>query len=492
MKQVNLLRRVCVAMVMMVCVVYVAQAHDFEVDGIYYNITSETNKTVEVTYKGKSYSTIIEYSGDIVVPENVSYNDTLYSVVSIGNHAFYNCGDMTSIAIPNSVTSIGKSAFYNCSSLVSITIPNLVTRVTYKSVKGALIYNANKVLSALRILTKQVRITIPNLVTSIGESAFRHCSGLTSIEFNAENCAAVSNYVFDGCKALSSVIFGDKVKNIPNYVFYGCSSLTNVTISNSVTSIGQCAFMGCGGLTSVSIPNSVTSIGGSAFSGCSSLTNVTIPNSVASIGGSAFMECSGLTSIVIPNSVTSIGVRAFEDCTSLVSVEYNAENCTTMGSLTYHVFEGCTALSSVVIGDKVKNIPDYAFYKCSGLTSVTIGNSVESIGAYAFYDCSGLTSLVFPSTVASIGKYAFRGCTGLTSITSKNTTPPVCDMAAFKNVDVNIPLIVPQESVSRYKATYIWMNFLNIQGQDMSGVEDTFTDNGEVLMEVARYDANGR
>ena len=454
MKQVNLLRRVCVAMVMMVCVVYVAQAHDFEVDGIYYNITSETNKTVEVTYKGKSYSTIVEYSGDIVVPENVSYNDTLYSVVSIGNHAFYNCGDMTSIAIPNSVTSIGKSAFYNCSSLVSI--------------------------------------TIPNLVTSIGESAFRHCSGLTSIEFNAENCAAVSNYVFDGCKALSSVIFGDKVKNIPNYVFYGCSSLTNVTISNSVTSIGQCAFMGCGGLTSVSIPNSVTSIGGSAFSGCSSLTNVTIPNSVASIGGSAFMECSGLTSIVIPNSVTSIGVRAFEDCTSLVSVEYNAENCTTMGSLTYHVFEGCTALSSVVIGDKVKNIPDYAFYKCSGLTSVTIGNSVESIGAYAFYDCSGLTSLVFPSTVASIGKYAFRGCTGLTSITSKNTTPPVCDMAAFKNVDVNIPLIVPQESVSRYKATYIWMNFLNIQGQDMSGVEDTFTDNGEVLMEVARYDANGR
>ena len=454
MKQVNLLRRVCVAMVMMVCVVYVAQAHDFEVDGIYYNITSETNKTVEVTYKGESYSTIIEYSGDIVVPENVSYNDTLYSVVSIGNHAFYNCGDMTSIAIPNSVTSIGKSAFAFCSSLVSI--------------------------------------TIPNLVTSIGESAFRHCSGLTSIEFNAENCAAVSNYVFDGCKALSSVIFGDKVKNIPNYVFYGCSSLTNVTISNSVTSIGQCAFMGCGGLTSVSIPNSVTSIGGSAFSGCSSLTNVTIPNSVASIGGSAFMECSGLTSIVIPNSVTSIGVRAFEDCTSLVSVEYNAENCTTMGSLTYHVFEGCTALSSVVIGDKVKNIPDYAFYKCSGLTSVTIGNSVESIGAYAFYDCSGLTSLVFPSTVASIGKYAFRGCTGLTSITSKNTTPPVCDMAAFKNVDVNIPLIVPQESVSRYKATYIWMNFLNIQGQDMSGVEDTFTDNGEVLMEVARYDANGR
>ena len=103
-----------------------------------------------------------------------------------------------------------------------------------------------------------------------------------------------------------------------------------------------------------------------------------------------------------------------------------------------------------------------------------------------------MTSIIIPNSVASIGKYAFRGCTGLTSITSKNTTPPVCGIAAFKNVDVNIPLTVPQESVSLYKTTYIWMDFLNIQGQDMSGVEDTFADNGEVLMEVARYDANGR
>ena len=152
----------------------------------------------------------------------------------------------------------------------------------------------------------------------------------------------------------------------------------------------------------------------------------------------------------------------------MASVEFNAENCTTIGEDS-PAFRGCTALSSVVIGDKVKTIPNYAFY-----------------------DCSGLTSLIIPNSVASIGKYAFRGCTGLTSITSKNTTPPVCGSSAFKNVDVNIPLIVPQESVSLYKTAYVWKDFLNIQGQDMSGVEDTFTDNGEGLMEVARYDANGK
>ena len=103
-----------------------------------------------------------------------------------------------------------------------------------------------------------------------------------------------------------------------------------------------------------------------------------------------------------------------------------------------------------------------------------------------------MTSIIIPNSVASIGKYAFRGCTGLTSITSKNTTPPVCGSYAFKSVDVNIPLIVPQESVSLYMTASEWKYFKNILGQDMSGVEDTFTDNGEELIEVARYDANGK
>ena len=160
MKQVDLLKRAFVAIVMMVCAVHVAQAYDFEVDGIYYNITSEADKTVGVTYKGKSYSTIVEYSGDIVVPENVSYNDTLYSVVSIGEHAFYNCGDMTSIAIPNSVIHIGNSAFSGCSGLTNVTISNSVICI------------GNYVFSNCTALTS---VTIPNAVTSIGNWAFYKC-----------------------------------------------------------------------------------------------------------------------------------------------------------------------------------------------------------------------------------------------------------------------------------------------------------------------------
>ena len=61
-----------------------ATAHDFEVGGIYYNITDVTNKTVAVTYRGYSYSSYSnEYTDDVVIPESVTYNGTTYSVTSI-------------------------------------------------------------------------------------------------------------------------------------------------------------------------------------------------------------------------------------------------------------------------------------------------------------------------------------------------------------------------------------------------------------------------
>ena len=113
-----------------------ASAHDFEVDGIYYNKNSD-GTSVSVTFKGSSYYDYsYEYSGAVTIPASVTYYGRTYSVTSIGNAAFYDCSGLTSVVIPNSVKSIGDYAFYNCSGLTSVSIGNSVTSIGEDAFEG--------------------------------------------------------------------------------------------------------------------------------------------------------------------------------------------------------------------------------------------------------------------------------------------------------------------------------------------------------------------
>ncbi|MBE6573110.1 MAG: hypothetical protein E7652_01815 [Ruminococcaceae bacterium] len=188
-------------------------------------------------------------------------------------------------------------------------------------------------------------------------------------------------------KEIEEIVVEEGVTSIGGSAFYHCTGLTSVMIPDSVTSISDSAFYSCERMTNVAIPDSVTSIGGSAFSWCTGLTSVTIPDSVTSIGGSAFYHCTGLTSVTIPDSVTSIGDGAFYSCESLTSVTI-PDSVTSIGD---EVFSSCDSLTSVTIPDSVTSIGSFAFSHCDSLTSVTIPDSVTSIGGWAFYDCDSLT-----------------------------------------------------------------------------------------------------
>ena len=225
---------------------FVVYADPIEINGIYYNLDLEA-KTAEVT-KNPNW-----YSGDVTIPKTVTYGGKKYSVTSIGEWAFYDCRNLTSVVIPNSVTSIGNGAFAACSSLTTI--------------------------------------KIPNSVTSVGSQAFDYTPWY--------------NNQPDG------IVYADNIL----YKYKGTMpDDTEITIKEGTLGIAGSAFRGCAGLTSVTIPSSVTFIGNNAFSVCKNLTSVTIPNSVRSIGREAFSGCSGLTSITIPNSVTSIGFNSFRGC----------------------------------------------------------------------------------------------------------------------------------------------------------------------------------
>ena len=310
-----------------------------------------------------------------------------------------------------SVTSIGEFAFKDCTGLTSVTIPTSVTSIGEEAFRGC---------------TGLTSVTIPNSVTTIGYSAFGGTPWYNNQPDGVVYIGKVA-YEFKGEMASGTAInIKEGTVSISGYAFYGCTGLTSITIPNSVTSIGEFAFSGCTGLSSVTIPSSVTSIGKSAFSGCTGLTSVTIPNSVTTIGWSAFRGCAGLTSVTIPNSVTTIGWSAFEGCTALTSVTFNATNCKSPDRTYEAWFQDCP-LTSLVIGNDVKSIPACLAYYQTRLTTVTIPNSVISIGWYAFEGCTGLTSVTIPNSVTEIGYSAFYGCTGLTSVTIPNSVTTIRD-----------------------------------------------------------------
>ena len=390
-----------------------ASAHDFEVGGIYYNILSDTDRTVEVTFKGRSYSEYSEeYTGCVVIPESVTYNGTTYNVTSIGDGAFCRCKGLTSVEIPNSVTSIGEQAFFYCDGLTSI--------------------------------------EIPNSVTSIGEQAFYGCTGLTG-EF----------------------VIPNGVTSIGGWTFSDCYGLTSIVIPNSVTYIGSGAFSGCDGLTSIVIPNSVTSIGDDAFFSCNGLTSIEIPNSVTSIGDDAFYYCTGLKSIEIPNSVTSIGSSAFFGCTGLKNVEIG-NSVTSIGS---SAFSGCSGLTSLSLPNSVTSIGRWAFENCSGLKSVTIGNNVTDIVDYAFSGCirlTSITSLIPAENLFAISSYVFRSidkttCTLYVPYGAKEAYAATAGWRAFTNIveldsaptEITIP--INEYGSATYCSEYA-LDFSNVEG----------------------------
>ena len=348
-----------------------------------------------------------------------TYGDYEYSVLDDGTVEItgYN-GSAEKVDIPSkienkSVTSIGESAFRDFTSLTSITIPNGVTSI------GKYAFNGCSSLTS---------ITIPNGVTSIGRSAFEDCTNLKSITI-PNSVAEICGSAFEDCSSLTNITIPNSVTSIGGWAFNGCTSLTSVTIPNSVTKIGSCAFEGCTSLKTVTIPNGVTYIDYCTFSGCASLTSITIPDSVTSIGYSAFIDCTSLTSVTIPDSVTSIDSSAFGGCSSLtaIDVEVGNNNYTSVNGVLFN--KGKTELICYPSGktDKSYNIPNgvtsigySAFIVCTSLTSVTIPDSVTEIGGCAFRGCTSLTSITIPDSVTSIGDWAFSGCTSIKSITIPN------------------------------------------------------------------------
>lgn len=278
-------------------------AHDFQTNGIYYNITDSTRHAVEVTSTSPS---LCAYRDTVVIPDSVLHDSVYYRVTGIGYGAFENCRLLNAVVMPNTIKYLGPQSFNSCTNLSSI--------------------------------------AIPNSVGSIGNGAFAGCTGLTSIII-PNSVKTIGSTAFASCSRLNHVFIGDSVETIGLCAFSYCDGLDSMDVSSNNRFFTSINGMLCnyrrdtlyccpsGKLGNVSVPSSIVCIEQQAFLS-SKATVIDLPNSLVTIATDAFLHCDSLTSIVIPDSVKYIG-------------KWN--------------FYGCNHLKTAVVGKNVDTIDDCAF-----------------------------------------------------------------------------------------------------------------------------------
>lgn len=417
-----------------------------KIDGIYYNLDSNT-KTAEVVFHVR-----YKYSGDLVIPSSVTYEDIDYSVTGILANAFAKSDELTSVTIPSSVTSIGGGLFAGCTSLASVVIQGGNLKYDSRENCNAIIETAS---NTLLIGCKST--TIPNGVTTIGESAFEGCSGLTYVNI-PNSVTSIGRDAFKNCDNLkkveidnNAIVSKDNHNGSPTPItsYFG-TQVEEYILGDDVTSIGYNAFFYCENLTSVQMSNSITSIGEAAFSHCDQLTTVKMSDNITSIGQFAFNNCLHLTSITIPSGITNL--------------EW--------------VFDGCGRLNKVVINSNAFMSRDFS-----------PGSSLSR------YFGSQVKEYVLGEGITRIGNNAFKSCTGLENLYCYAEQVPETGNEVFTYSNyTNATLHVPASTIDLYSNIEQWKYFASIvaltdDDPKPTGIKDV---NGGVNTAERYYSLDGK
>lgn len=413
-----------------------SSAYDFKVNGIYYNITSDS--TVEVTYSSS-------YQGNITIPKTVVNAGTTYQVTKIGTLAFQ-AQKLTSVTLPNTLKEIGYNAFDGCTGLKTMTIPNSVEII--KS-------------SAFEDCTALESVTIPNSVTEIGYSAFKNCSSLKEV-YLPNSIEKIDQETFYGCSSLNTIYIPKSVTKIWHKAFLSCSNLDVIYIDDieswcnidfydvnatpmysakaphlciidkktnkSVRRVPALPITYLGEIIDLEIPSTVTEIKQYAFYNCKNIRSVNLSN-VEDIRRSAFQYCTGLKIVTVSDKLSGSYDNSFLGCTGLESV-----NIMDLGSWCKVYFStkdsnplkyarNLSLNDEPIIGltspNDVVQIKQYAFINCQNIKNADLRN-VSFISESAFEDCTGLKTISFSDKLKKSYKDSFSGCTGLEAVFIKS------------------------------------------------------------------------
>lgn len=278
-----------------------------KIGDLYYIINDDTAVVTRIE-ESEEYSDLVS----LEIPEVIEIDGNIYRINEIGNNAFKDCLNISSVRIPNSVKSIGSDAFSGCKKLSLINIPSSVTFIGQNAFKDA--------------SATSIHVDIESL------------EAWCKIDFENYYSNPKTHLYIDG-KFLDNLIIPSSISVIKDFSFIH-GGYTSLELPNSITYIGECNFREFYNLTSVKIPNSVTSIGERAFATCKNLRSVSMSNSVTSIGSYAFNNCESLRSVKLSGSIHSIGDYAFSHCDNLREIFYDSNDPMTF---TNKIFQGTTS-----------------------------------------------------------------------------------------------------------------------------------------------------
>ena len=452
------------------------------------------------------------------------------SVISVA--AFRGCSALASVHLPEGLYSIENLAFDGCK-LKTISIPSTVQKIAVGAFSGVDIvyFNARacedftksgafpgidsliigdaveRVPAHICAYSAIKSVTFGKNVRVIGSSAFGECHSLESPIVLPDKLDTIYAAAFFVCDKIPSVTCGKNLKRIENYAFARSVGLTSVVLDGPVW-VNSTAFEQCISLKSLTLGKDVLYIGSEAFSSCpvesvvwnvkkynyssypfakmsGDITSFVFEEDVEDIPAELCRGLNKFTSVTIPASVKTIGKDVFEGCSALKSVVWNAKKANDITDVAKAPFSAVRQqITSFVIGDKVTFIPSYlcygmtkipvlpipasvtsignhAFDGCSkwAAQDVVIPNDVTSVGEYAFANCN-LATITIGSKVNSIGKYAFMGSDNMTAVYNEAATPQSITANVFGDLDKSAcDLYVPEASISAYKTATVWKDF---------------------------------
>ena len=361
-------------------------------------------------------------TGSYVMPDEVKFGDRTDSIDVIRPYAF-NASNVEKIVVSKTVVTVPEHAFYNCSALATIEFAgNREKNVTIDN-------KAFGGLSNLTTLILPAKINAFNDVAACLNSLTRLST--LAVEEGGTTYTSVQNMLCDAEPAGRTLLYTpttfrgqlrlpNGISGIGDGVFANKYSITSVVIPGYVTSIGANAFQNCAAIEFVEVEarNGALNIGDAAFKGCSNISEVRFLGSdsagggAITLGASAFENCTKLEKVKLGAGVNlaSLGNAAFRGDTKLTGLEIDPT--ATVKTIGANTFENCKAIESFTVHGTITYIGDSAFKNCSALTTFIFADSQNTVefGNSVFENCVVLSTIKLPATLVAFDGSIFDGC----------------------------------------------------------------------------------